>query len=178
MSHSVYWANSHQSGREVLACDVLWNRIIYDVAESLSYNSLFSFGFYAFSFECCYSWILKVLVSPASTILRMSAISPFLSCVLLAYVLSHGSFSHPSTFLKRKLRMVTQLCYTESRPRITDRWTPGREVACKWPGLHFFSSSSSCIVSLFYFFFTMIFHMGNSVFSLKLMLTKWFHKFN
>lgn len=171
MSHSVYWASSHQSGREALAFAALWNRIIYDVAELLSSDSLFFFGFYAFSFECCYYWILKVLVSSASTILLMSAISPFLSCVLLAYVLSHSYFSRPSTFLKRKLRMVTQLCYPESRPWITDRWTPGRKGACKWPGLNFFSSSSFCIVSLFYFC-TMIFHMDDSVFSLKLMLRK------
>lgn len=108
------------------------------------------------------SWILEVPAFPVSTILLMSATFPFLSWMLPACAFSHSSLSRPSNFLRRKLRTVAQLCCTESRSGITDSWTPGRRVTWKWPGLHFFSISSSCTLS--FFSRTYFFHTVDSVF--------------
>lgn len=106
--------------------------------------------------------ILQVPVFPVSTMLLMSATLPFLSWRLPACALSHSSSSRPSNFLRRKLRTVAQLCCTESRSGITDSWTPGRRVTWKWPGLHFFSISSSCTLS--FFSYAYFFHLDDSVF--------------
>lgn len=109
-------------------------------------------------------WILEVPVFSVSAILLMSATLPFLSQMLPACALSHSSLSRPSSFLRRKLRTVAQLRCTESRSGITDSWTPGRRVTWKWPGLHFFSISSSCTLS--FFSHTYFFPMDDSVFFL------------
>lgn len=121
----------------------------------------FSLGFYASSVSVV-PLILQVPVFPVSAMLLMYATLPFLSPKLPACAFSHNSISRPSNFLRRKLRTVAQLCCTESRSGITDSWTPGRRVTWKWPGLHFFSISSSCTLSFFshaYFF-----HLDDSVF--------------
>lgn len=49
---------------------------------------------------------------------NISATLPFLSRMLPACAFSHSSLSRPSNFLRRKLRIVAQLCCTGSRSGI------------------------------------------------------------